>query len=72
MKENPTENNRAQILQVLLDKSVLKQDISNDTEKVFALLKSHIKIELAELQKSVTDKRVRLSFHEKGEAEIHV
>ena len=72
MKKNPTENNRAQILQVLLDKSVLKQDISNDTEKVFALLKSHIKIELAELQKSVTDKRVRLSFHEKGEAEIHV
>ncbi len=72
MKENPTENNRAQILQVLLDKSVLKQDISNDSEKVFALLKTHIKIELAELQKSVTDKRVRLSFHEKGEAEIHV
>jgi hypothetical protein len=72
MKKNPTENNRAQILQVLLDKSVLKQDISNDTEKVFALLKSRIKIELAELQKSVTDKRVRLSFHEKGEAEIHV
>ena len=72
MKKNPTENNRAQILQVLLDKSVLKQDISNDTEKVFALLKAHIKIELAELQKSVTDKRVRLSFHEKGEAEIHV
>jgi hypothetical protein len=35
-------------------------------------LKAHIKIELAELQKSVTDKRVRLSFHEKGEAEIHV
>jgi hypothetical protein len=50
----------------------LKQDISNDSEKVFALLKAHIKIELAELQKSVTDKRVRLSFHEKGEAEIHV
>jgi hypothetical protein len=72
MKTNPTENNRAQILQVLLDKSVLKQDISNDSEKVFALLKAHIKIELAELQKSVTDKRVRLSFHEKGEAEIHV
>ena len=72
MTKNPTENNRAQILQVLLDKSVLKQDISNDTEKVFALLKAHIKIELAELQKSVTDKRVRLSFHEKGEAEIHV
>jgi len=72
MKKNPTENNRAQILQVLLDKSVLKQDISNDSEKVFALLKAHIKIELAELQKSVTDKRVRLSFHEKGEAEIHV
>ena len=72
MTKNPTENNRAQILQVLLDKSVLKQDISNDSEKVFALLKAHIKIELAELQKSVTDKRVRLSFHEKGEAEIHV
>ena len=70
MKKNPTENNRAQILQVLLDKSVLKQDIANDTEKVFALLKTHIKNELAELQKSITDKRVRLSFHEKGEAEI--
>ena len=72
MKKNPIENNRAQILQVLLDKSALKQDIADDAEKVFSSLKTHIKNELIELQKKVTDKRIRLSFKEKGEFEIHV
>ena len=72
MKKNPIENNRAQILQVLLDKSALKQDIADDAEKVFSSLKTHIKNELIELQKKITDKRIRLSFKEKGEFEIHV
>ena len=72
MKKNPIENNRAQILQVLLDKSALKQDIADDAEKVFASLKTHIKNELIELQKKVTDKRIRLSFKEKGAFEILV
>ena len=72
MKKNQTENNRAQILQVLLDKSALKQDIADDAEKVFALIKQHIKSELKELQKTITDKRIRLSFEEKGGFEIHV
>ena len=72
MKKNPIENNRAQILQVLLDKSALKQDIADDAEKVFSSLKTHIKNELIELQKKITDKRIRLSFKEKGAFEIHV
>lgn len=72
MKKDPIANNRAQILQVLLDKSALKQDIAEDVEKVFELLKAQIKLELVELQNSVSDKRIRLSYVEKGDFEIHV
>jgi hypothetical protein len=69
--ENPLEENRKQLLDLLTHKSSLKQDIADDCEKVFDLLKQSIKKEIEELQRTINDQRVRLSFHEKGKFEIH-
>ena len=74
MEENETkefEENRKQLLDLLLHKSALKQDIADDCEKIFEMMKTAIKKEIDELQKSITDPRIRLSFHEKGKFEIH-
>lgn len=67
MKEN-----RKIILDLLQNKSALKQDIKEDCENVFSEIKEVIKSELDELQKLVTDPRIRLYFKERGNYEIHV
>jgi hypothetical protein len=67
MKEN-----RKVILDLLLNKSALKQNIADDCEKVFAEMKDIICKEISELQKHISDKRIRLSTKEKGDYEIHV
>ena len=67
MKEN-----RKVILDLLLNKSALKQNIADDCEKVFAEMKEIICKEISELQKHISDKRIRLSTKEKGDYEIHV
>ena len=67
MKEN-----RKVILDLLINKSALKQNIADDCEKVFAEMKEIICKEINELQKHITDKRIRLSTKEKGDYEIHV
>ena len=71
MAKDPIEQNRAQIVDLLMHKSALKQDIADDSEKVFERMKTIIKAEITELKKSVTDPRVRLSFQDKGKFEIH-
>ena len=65
------EENRKQLLDLLLNKSALKQDIADDCEKLFEMMKTAIKKEIDELQNAVSDSRIRLSFHEKGKFEIH-
>lgn len=67
MKEN-----RKIILDLLLNKSALKQDIKEDCENVFGEIKEVIKSELDALQKQVKDPRIRLYFKERGNYEIHV
>lgn len=67
MKEN-----RKIILDILLNKSALKQDIADDCEKIFTEFKTVINNELTELQKGVKDPRIRLTSKEKGKYEIHV
>ena len=52
MAKDPLEENRAQLLKLLLNKSALKQDIAEDCEKVFETFKEKIKIELDTLQKN--------------------
>jgi hypothetical protein len=71
MAKDPIEKNRAQLVDLLMHKSALKQDIADDSEKVFERLKTIIISEITELKKSITDPRVRLSYQDKGKFEIH-
>lgn len=66
------EENRKIILDLLLNKSALKQNIADDCEKVFKEFKQLITKELESLQKHVKDPRIRLSAKERGDYEIHV
>lgn len=66
------EENRKVILDLLLNKSALKQNIASDCESIFKDFKEIIKNEIVSLQRDVLDKRIRLSFSEKGKFEMHV
>jgi hypothetical protein len=62
-----------QLIQELLEKkAALKQDIFQDTKRLFDRLKKHIHEEVASLRKSIPDERVRLNVVDKGEFEIQV
>ncbi|TNF46171.1 MAG: hypothetical protein EP305_12015 [Bacteroidetes bacterium] len=65
------EQNRKTILDLLLNKAALKQNIAEDTEKVFLEFKETIKTELEALRKVMKDERVRLSCKEIGKYEKH-
>jgi hypothetical protein len=66
------EENRKVILDLLLNKSALKQNIADDCEQVFITIKDTIKKEIDALQKKIKDQRIRLSYKEKGNYEMHV
>jgi hypothetical protein len=66
------EQNRKIILDLLLSKSALKQNIADDCEQVFLTIKDTIKKEIDALQKKIKDQRIRLSYKEKGNYELHV
>ncbi len=66
------EENRKIILDLLLNKSALKQNIADDCEKVFKEFKEVITNELSSLQKHIKDPRIRLSAKERGDFEMHV
>lgn len=66
------DKNRKIILDLLLNKSALKQNIADDCEKIFAQFKASISKEIDALKEHVNDPRIRLSFKEKGSFEIHV
>lgn len=66
------EKNRKAILDLLTSKSALKQNIADDTEVIFKTFKETIKLEIDELKKHITDPRIRLSYKEKGNYEMHV
>jgi len=66
------EQNRQTILDLLLHKSTLKQNVADDLEVVFRELKLVIKKEIDELKPHVTDPRIRLSYKEIGNYEMHV
>lgn len=66
------EQNRKVILDLLLNKSALKQNIADDCEQVFITIKDTIKKEIDALQKKIKDQRIRLSYKEKGNYEMHV
>ena len=59
MEEN---KQRAEIIDLLLNKAAMKQDIADSSEKVLAAFKDIAKEELDVLAESVDDTRVRLRF----------
>ena len=69
MEEN---KQRAEIVDLLLNKSAMKQDIADNSEEVLAKFKDIAKEELDILSKSVDDSRVRLRFKDNGKFEFRV
>src|SRR3989338_6309551 len=61
---------RNKIIDLLLNKAALKQDVAEYSEGIFAQFKKTVQAELDELRKHVDDKRVRLSYSEKGKHEF--
>lgn len=64
--------NSKRIVNLLLDKSGLKQDIHEYSHKAFDQLREIVKNEVEVLKQFVTDKRIRLSFVDKSKSEFQV
>jgi hypothetical protein len=69
---NPLEANRQQLIDLLMHKSALKQDVADDLEVVFADLRKLIDLEIKALKEVITDERVRLFVKDRGDHEFHV
>ena len=69
---NPLEANRQQLIDLLMHKSALKQDIADDIEVVFEDLRKLIETEINALKEVITDERVRLFIKDRGDHEFHV
>ncbi len=69
---NPLEANRQQLIDLLMHKSALKQDIADDLEVVFDDLRKLIESEINALKEVITDERVRLFIKDRGDHEFHV
>lgn len=67
----PQNDTNEQIKQILLEKAALKQDVFQKTTQHFVELKTILKEITDHLIKEVNDKdkRIRISFHDKGEFE---
>ena len=63
---------REGIIDLLLNKSAMKQDIADYSEKVFSHCKEIMSDELSILRKSVDDVRVRIKMEDKGKHEFRV
>ena len=70
--KDPIQANRLQLIDLLLHKSSLKQDIADDLEKVFDQLRTLIDLEFKAIKEVVTDERVRLYIKDRGDHEFHV
>jgi len=60
------------IIDLLLNKAAMKQDIADYSEKVFEQFKEITLNELEVLKESVSDKRVRMKMEDKGKHEFRV
>ena len=63
---------REGIVDLLINKAALKQDIADYSEKVLMQLKKVVQTELAEIAKSIDDSRIRLEFKDTGKHEFRV
>jgi len=70
-KKEKLDQNRQAILDLLLNKAALKQDIAEDVKDVFAMFKKAIENELNALKEQVSDERIRLFHKEISTFEQH-
>lgn len=63
---------REVILDLLTTKSALKQDIIEDTEKIFTSLKRVLSEEVNALKEHITDPRIRMEYDDKSRFEAQV
>lgn len=62
-----------ELIQELLEKKAkLKQDLFDDTKRMFDRFKVHLQKEVESLRKSIPDERIRLRTVDKGDYEIQV
>lgn len=73
-KKKKEEDPRSVILNLLTSKSALKQDIIEDTEKIFISLKRVLLEEVSALKEKITDPRIRMDYNDKSrfEAQVYV
>jgi hypothetical protein len=72
MAKKKIEENRQAILDLLLNKAALKQNIAHDVSEVFKQFKGLIKDEIESLKIHVEDPRIRLFCKDIGDFEKHV
>jgi hypothetical protein len=63
---------RKEIIDLLLNKAALKQDVADYAEVVFSQFKELVQEELEILSKTVDDRRVRLKFEDRGKYEYRL
>ena len=63
---------RSGIVDLLVNKAAVKQDVADYSEKVLNAFKVAVNNELTALSKQVNDQRIRLKFEDKGKYEFIV
>jgi hypothetical protein len=66
------DNNLKSIQSLLLNKSVLKQNIAGKTQEIFDSMKEILAGEIGELRQHIEDPRIRLSAEDRGDHEMRV
>jgi hypothetical protein len=59
------------LVKLLKDRSILKQDVYDQTFKTFSIFKGIVEEKLAMFRKEIPDERVRLRYDENGDFESH-
>ena len=63
---------RAGIVDLLINKAALKQDIADYSENILMQLKEVVQHELDEIAKSINDTRIRLDYKDNGKHEFRI
>ena len=67
-----SKENRENIIDVLINKAAVKQDIADYSKEVFISFKRLIQDEIIQIKKEINDKRIRLRFEEQGSYEFRL
>ena len=66
------EDVKNQIVDLLTTKSILKQDVYQNTKKWFAVFKEELKSCIDLMKSQINDDRIRLKYVDKGDSEAHL